>query len=57
VPTDQGPYKVWQGQLAAARESAGVLSQPCGLGEGIAVDVLAQIAKQLRKGSAIESKG
>jgi hypothetical protein len=27
------------------------------LGEGIAVDVLAQIGKQVRKGCAIESKG
>jgi hypothetical protein len=46
-----------QGQFAAAREGIGVLRQPCGLGKGIAVDVLAQLAEQVRKCSAINAKG
>jgi hypothetical protein len=54
---EQGPDETGQGQFAAAREGVGVLGKPCGLGEGIAVDVLAQIGKQVRKGCAIESKG
>jgi hypothetical protein len=33
------------------------VSQPCGLGEGIAVDVLAQVTEKMREGSAIKTKG
>ena len=54
---DQGPDEVGQGQFAAAREGVGVLGKPCGLGEGVAVDVLAQIGKQVGKGCAITAKG
>lgn len=54
---DQGPDEMGQGQFAAAREGVGVLRQPCGLGKGIAVDVLAQIAEQVCKGSTIKTKG
>ena len=54
---DQGPDEVGQGQFAAAREGVGVLGKPCGLGEGIAVDVLAQIGKQVGKGCAVKRKG
>lgn len=49
---DQGADEMGQGQLTAAREGAGVLGNSRELGEGIAADVLAQIGKQVCKGSA-----
>ena len=54
---EQGPDETRQGQFAAARESAGVLRQPCGLGEGVAMDVPAQVTEKMREGSAIKTKG
>jgi hypothetical protein len=54
---DQGPDEVGQGQFAAAREGVGVLGKPCGLGEGIAVDVLAQVTEKMRECRAIRPKG
>ena len=54
---EQGPDETRQGQFAAAREGVGAVSQPCGLGEGIAVDVLAQVTEKMREGSAIKTKG
>lgn len=54
---DQGADEVWQGQFAAAREGVGVLSQPGGLGENIALDVLAQVTEKMREGGAIRTKG
>ena len=33
------------------------INKPCGLGEGIAVDVLAQVTEKMREGSAIKTKG
>jgi hypothetical protein len=54
---DQGPDEMGQGQFAAAREGAGVLGKPCGLGEGVAVDVLAQVTEKMREGGAIKTKG
>lgn len=52
---EEGPDEISQGQFAAAREGVGVMSQPCGLGEGIAADVLNQVAEQVRKGSVINT--
>jgi hypothetical protein len=55
--TDQGPDEMGQGQFAAAREGAGEGRKPCGLAEGVAVDVLAQIGQQVGKGCAVKCKG
>lgn len=54
---DQGPNEMGQGQFAAARESAGVLRKPCGSGECVAVDVLAQVTEKMREASVIKTKG
>lgn len=54
---DQGADEVGQGQFAAAREGVGVLGKPCGLGEGIAVDVLAQVTEKMSECRAIRTKG